>query len=443
MAVAWEDRDDRRMSTSPLTAHADPTPAPVRPTRHLPGFLVRAVRDFGFLTVGLATGTAFFTVAVTLASLSAGLLVLVVGIPLAAVSLGVLQACAEVERRRIGLVADRPVVGVYRPLPDPLVARAWAACQDPRRWRDLVYLVVQLPLSVAGFCVTVTAWAVALALAFYPLLYAVLPDGGLQIDGWTVDSLLLAFAVVPVGLLLLPVAYVLSRAMVHLEVLLVRALLGDDRARLQARVSRLEETRAGAVDASSAELRRIERDLHDGAQARMVAVAMDLGMAEARIEEDPEGARALVQGARTEARRALEEMRDLVRGIAPSVLEDRGLEAALGSLAGRSRVPVALDVELPERPPVAVETAAYFVVAEALVNVAKHADAGSAAVVAAVRDGVLEVRVQDDGAGGAELREGGGLAGLRDRVAALDGTLSVTSPAGGPTTVETRLPCGS
>jgi signal transduction histidine kinase len=318
--------------------------------------------------------------------------------------------------------------------------------RDPRRAFDALYLVVQFPLTLAGFVATVAGWSVALYCLLYPLLYAVLPadwSGGLELGDWTPDTVPEALAVMLLGAVAVPVAYGLSRLAVVAQVELGRLLLTDDRARLNARVSRLEETRAGVVDASSAELRRIERDLHDGAQARMVAVAMDLGMAEERLEDDPEAARRLVRGAREEARRALAEMRDLVRGVAPAVLADRGLDAALASLAGRSRVPVTLDVDLPERPPASVETAAYFVVAEALTNAAKHADATAVTAVVLRHGPELLVRVTDDGAGGATETPGGGLAGLRDRVAALDGVLQITSPDGGPTTVAARFPCAS
>jgi signal transduction histidine kinase len=208
------------------------------------------------------------------------------------------------------------------------------------------------------------------------------------------------------------------------------------------RIRRLEETRAGAVDAQESELRRIERDLHDGAQARLVALGMNLGMAEQRLETDPEGVRQLLAEARRGAGEALEELRDLARGIHPPILTDRGLEAAVGALTSRSPWPVAVAVDVPARPPAAVETAAYFVVSEALANVSKHAQASRVGVLLQSRDGVLIAEVVDNGRGGADA-SGSGLTGLRQRVEALDGTLSVTSPVGGPTTVRAELPCES
>ena len=207
------------------------------------------------------------------------------------------------------------------------------------------------------------------------------------------------------------------------------------------RIERLEESRAAAVDVQETELRRIERDLHDGAQARLVALGMSIGMAEEKLRTDPESAAVLLAEARIGAREALEELRDLARGIRPPILTDRGLEAAVSALAGRSPVPVTLSVDVAVRPADAVETAAYFVVAEALTNATKHADASQIEIGIRRTDGTLVVQVVDDGRGGADP-SGAGLTGLRQRVGALNGTLAVASPAGGPTTVRAELPCG-
>jgi signal transduction histidine kinase len=212
------------------------------------------------------------------------------------------------------------------------------------------------------------------------------------------------------------------------------------RSSLEERIDVLETTRAGAVDAAETELRRIERDLHDGAQARLVALGMSLGMAEQRLADDPAAAQALLAEARAGAEEALRELRDLARGIHPPVLTDRGLEAALAAVAARSPLPVDLDVELPQRPPAAQETAAYFVAAEALANATKHAGASRVAVTIGRDNGALVVRVEDDGRGGADAG-GSGLRGLAQRVAALDGRVEVTSPPGGPTVVEAVMPC--
>jgi signal transduction histidine kinase len=214
------------------------------------------------------------------------------------------------------------------------------------------------------------------------------------------------------------------------------------RDRLTRRVEALETTRLGAVEEQDAELRRIERDLHDGAQARLVALGMSLGMAEQKFSSDPESAQQLVAEARAGVAEALRELRDLARGIYPPVLADRGIGAALETLADRSPLTTTVSVDLDERPPTRVETAAYFVAAEAMANAAKHSGAGHIDIAVGRRNGMLEVEVHDDGTGGAD-EQGSGLAGLRRRVEALDGTLTVESPAGGPTTIRAELPCAS
>ena len=210
---------------------------------------------------------------------------------------------------------------------------------------------------------------------------------------------------------------------------------------LTERVETLTETRRGALDVQAAELRRIERDLHDGAQARLVALSMQLGRAEEGLADRPEIA-ALVRQAREEATAANAELRDLARGIAPPVLTDRGLAAAVEALGSRSPVPVTVEAQLGRRPAPVIESAAYFVVAESLTNVAKHAPEAHASVTIRLDRDELDVVVADDGPGGADPAAGSGLAGLRRRVAALDGALEIASPAGEGTRIEVRLPCG-
>lgn len=214
------------------------------------------------------------------------------------------------------------------------------------------------------------------------------------------------------------------------------------RAEMAERIETLEQTRAGAVDLQESELRRIERDLHDGAQARLVALGMSLGMAEQKLAEDPGRAGELLAEARAGAEYALRELRDLARGIHPPVLADRGLEAALASLVNSTPLTITLSVDLAERPAPAPETAAYFVITEALANAAKHAHADRVVVHVGRQGEMLALSVTDDGVGGANPN-GAGLSGMRRRVEALDGTLSVVSPAGGPTTISAQLPCGS
>ena len=245
-----------------------------------------------------------------------------------------------------------------------------------------------------------------------------------------------------------PIWTILGLVVIFVIVLLAqlawRQLYGDEREReLTERVETLTETRRGALDVQAAELRRIERDLHDGAQARLVALSMQLGRAEEGLADRPEIA-ALVRQARAEATAANAELRDLARGIAPPVLTDRGLVAAVEALGTRAPIPVEVEAtELTRRPPPVVESAAYFVVAESLTNVAKHAPGAAATVVLRLDGEVLDVTIADDGPGGAQVSEGSGLDGLRRRVAALDGEMRIVTPATGGTRIEVRLPCGS
>lgn len=237
--------------------------------------------------------------------------------------------------------------------------------------------------------------------------------------------------------------WIIAAIAVVLGVMAAASRLGSPaHAEMAERIETLETTRAGAVNLQDSELRRIERDLHDGAQARLVALGMSLGMAEQKLAEDPARVAELLAEARAGAEDALRELRNLARGIHPPVLADRGLEAALGSLVSSSAIPAALSVDLAERPAPAVETAAYFVAAEALANATKHAHADGIDVRVSDADGSLELRIDDDGIGGADVH-GTGLLGMRRRVEALDGTLIITSPVGGPTSISARFPCAS
>jgi signal transduction histidine kinase len=232
------------------------------------------------------------------------------------------------------------------------------------------------------------------------------------------------------------------RGMALLQAQLGRVLL-TSRAATQAELGRLAHGRDAAVAAEAVALRRLERDIHDGPQQRLVRLGMDLARAQRQLERDPEAVRTTLGEAAGLAREALEELRALSRGIAPPVLADRGLAAALTALAARSPVPVELAVDLPaERLAPVTENTAYFVVSEALANVAKHSGARVSRVEVAPDGGRLRILVEDDGAGGAVLAPGHGLAGLADRLTAVDGVLTVDSPAGGPTRLTAQLPCG-
>jgi signal transduction histidine kinase len=315
-------------------------------------------------------------------------------------------------------------------------ARLWERARSGPRWKEIAYLVLLRPLALLSVATALVLWCGSLALLALPFYVSSLPGGSAKF--WLFDvtadgGVWLAFAVGVLGLALLaPWATVL---LARLDLFVARHLLGTgDRAEYEARFKELETSRVAAVDSAEAERRRIERDLHDGAQQRLVSLAMDLGAARERMDTDPVGARQLVAEAHEEAKAALEELRGLVRGIHPVILEDRGLDAALSAVVARSPVPVELQVEVRHRPPPPVESTAYFVVAEALTNVARHAEA-TRAWVAIVRVGdKLIVEIRDDGRGGADERGGTGLRGLRDRVASIGGTMQVISPEGGPTT---------
>jgi signal transduction histidine kinase len=316
---------------------------------------------------------------------------------------------------------------------------------DATGWRTMAYLFVKLPLGVLAGGLALGFYGYGLMFLTYPLWYRFLPasiDGqgrphpGMGIGNLFIDTWPRAVLLALVGAVVLLVAPWVVRAALLPDRLLIRALLGPP-ARA-ARVADLERSRAYAVDESAAVLRRIERDLHDGAQARLVAVAMRLGMAREKLGEDVDPAtRELLDIAHRNAKEAIVELRDLARGIHPPVL-DKGLDAALATLAARSPVPVGLRVAIPDRPAPAIETIAYFCVAELLTNVAKHSRASRATVEVDERDGRLRVRVGDDGTGGAHL--GAGLSGLHDRVRTVDGTMRLDSPPGGPTLVTIDLP---
>jgi signal transduction histidine kinase len=246
-----------------------------------------------------------------------------------------------------------------------------------------------------------------------------------------------------IGLLLWPIV---PRVASSIDITLARSLadwlLGPSTSELSREVGRLAETRAQAVSAADAERRRIERDLHDGFQPQLVNLALNLGLARSRLATDPEAAGVLLERAHEDAKRATEDLRNLVRGIHPSVLDERGLDAAFSALAASSSVRLQIDMHLDRRPPRAPEAIAYFVVAETVTNINKHAGADTATITVSEIEGSLRVVVQDNGKGGARFDPGGGLAGLADRIAAVDGTFSITSPEGGPTWVEARIPCG-
>lgn len=324
------------------------------------------------------------------------------------------------ERRRAATVLGAPVHERYVPLHDDSVlplSRVRRVVSDPATWRDLAWLFTH---AVAGFVPLVlflVLWMVALTAAFGRV--------------W-----------------LVPIAVVVTLwsapRLAWLQAAYSRLLLKPSpKARLAERVEELTATRADALDAHGSELRRIERDLHDGTQARLTSLALRLGVAEEKFASDPDGAARLVQEARDGATEALTELRDVVRGIYPPILSDRGLTGATEAIAANCTVPVTVRIEDIGRLPAAVEAATYFVITEALTNATRHSAATRSSVDVTRGGASLVVEVRDDGHGGADESRGSGLAGIRQRVAAFDGDMRVSSPAGGPTVLLVEIPCGS
>ncbi|HEX6762599.1 MAG TPA: sensor histidine kinase [Gaiellaceae bacterium] len=402
----------------------------------------RTWRETAYLLVDLPVGIAGFTFVVTGLSLGLGLLITLVGLPVLAATLLGCRGAAWLERERARLL------GLSLPDPPPRdrtgswLRRLVRPLGDGVAWRGAVYLVLMLPVGVAAFTITVTFWSLALGLLTLPAWAWSLPHGAqLGPSYYWNQPWQLALASVAGAVLTLLAPWVV-RGVAWANGGLVRGLLGRSRRALERRAEVLSETRSRTVDTSIDERRRLERDLHDGAQQRLVALGMDLGMALEKLDSDPDAAKALLTGAHGDAQLALRELRDLARGIHPAVLTDRGLDAAVSGLAARSPIPVRVRGSLPRRPPASVEATAYFIASEALANVAKHAGARSAEVALELRGDRLRVEIADDGRGGADPH-GAGLRGLADRAAALDGSFAVESPDGGGTRIVTELPCAS
>jgi signal transduction histidine kinase len=450
---------------TPLSLPAAPAPPrgnPVVRALRAP-FEARTWKETLHLLLNLPFGIATFTVIVTGFALGFGMLITLVGIPILVAMLYVSRAMGTVERGRAKLLLDLDVPRPYRP--DPPRDKWWrpftSRAADPATWVEVGYHLLMLPIGILTFTLAVTFWSLGLALLLAPAYAWALPhqvefvDSWVQINldtapnfvlvgtqghGWVIDTPWEFATVSLIGLGLVLLTPWIIRGLATANRYLVRGMLGSD---VIARLQTVTESRAAAVDLAAEDRRRIERDLHDGVQQRLVSLAMDLGRAKEKLDTDPDRAKELVTEAHEEAKRAITEVRDLARGIHPAVLTDRGLDAALSALAARSPVPVDVRVDVAPRPPASVEAAAYFVVSEALANVAKHARAAKASVTVRRTGDRLTIQVQDDGMGGAAIADGSGLAGLRDRVGALDGELHLLSPEGGPTVLMVEIPCAS
>ncbi len=388
----------------------------------------------GVGTAALALATVIWLLVVALTSL------LGVGLLLAPAALHMLRTVADRERARLSRRGARIMS------PGRVPAGLRAAVTDATVRRELrwvaTHAVLGLVVGLAGLSLPVTA----VRDGTFPLWWRLLPPGEAtaQWGFWAVRDVPGALVVGLLGLVWLVLAVVLAPGMARLQALPGRRLLPPDPSTdLALRVVELTATRAAALDAHASELRRIERSLHDGTQNRVVAVTVLLGAARRALARNPADADAILERAQDAAEQALADLRAVVRTILPPVLADRSLPDALTALATTSSIPVRIDADLPGRCATSVEATAYFVVAEALTNVARHSGAGQATVTIRRRDDRLHLRITDDGRGGADEHAGSGLAGIRRRTEAHDGTLTLTSPAGGPTTVEVELPCGS
>jgi signal transduction histidine kinase len=397
------------------------------------------------LLTGVATGSVAFVViafgmSVGLATVWFLLLGLHVLVALAWLSLRFSQA----ERARFEVMLGERIPGPPADLTSG--ASAWQRVRrllaTPTTLRQVGYAALRLPLSLAEAGLVVALWSFAVAMFGLPLFGWLLLHVEWHVPGWIPANPGETAAASALGLVLLIAAPHVTQGVAAVDTAIARYLIGPGgSADLTVRIGELERSRARVVDAAEAERRRIERDLHDGAQQRLVSLAMNLGRAKAKFDDDPQAVKAIIDQAHTDAKKALADLRNLVRGVHPPVLTDRGLDAALSGLAALCPVPVRVRAQVAVRPSASVEAIAYFVVAEALTNVAKHACARHAEVTVGRHGDVLRVVISDDGIGGADPG-GEGLAGLADRVTGVDGRLSVRSPAGGPTVIEVDLPCG-
>ncbi|MFJ2831975.1 sensor histidine kinase [Streptomyces sp. NPDC087263] len=360
-------------------------------------------KEIAHLLANLPMAVLGFTYVVTVLSTGVGLTVTVIGLPLLAAGLMGARLLGRMERARaralLGLRIDEP-----SPLPlrgrGGFFAQLWLALKDPVGWRTVLYDFIRLPWGILTFTITLVSLFV---------LWPVLPF--------------------------------LARGLTNVDRAMVRGLLSPSED-LERRIAELESDRGVVVDTAAADLRRIERDLHDGAQARLVNLAMGLGLAKEKLLEGQadDTVAAMVDEAHGEVKLALQELRDLARGIHPAVLTDRGLDAALSAVASRCTVPVKVTADLESRPAAAIEGIAYFTVSELLQNVSKHSGARSASVDVWRTDERLLIQVRDDGSGGAGIGGGTGMAGLADRLGAVDGLFVIDSPPGGPTLITAELP---
>ena len=406
-------------------------------------------RDAAFLLLSGPLSLLAFYLVVPLTALGVVTTIIWVGLLVLVIDLSIAGGFANIARLAVARVDGRePVPGGYL-VPEPGVSarrRLFQRLRDPQRWMDLLWAVIYFPVSLITWIISVVWLALAVGGLLAPIADITLdlvldPTIGQQRQGlahllglqpellWDIGFNLTC------GIVFSLTAPAVLRGLASMQSGLIRSMLS-----WRSEVSRLQTSRAAVQRAEADTRRRLERDIHDGPQQRLVRLRMDLARAQRQAEKDPVAASAIIQGAMDQTQQTLDELRQLSRGIAPPVLVDRGLAAAITEAATRSSVPVTVSTELPDLPD-HVSQAAYFVVSESLANLNKHSGATTAGVEARVVDGALQVRISDNGIGGASTAKGHGLAGLVERLNGVDGRLTVTSPTGGPTTVEAMIPC--
>ena len=410
----------------------------------------QVTRDVGYLLPGLPIAIASFTIMITGFALGAGLFVLAfLGLVVWVAMLGTARGFAVAERARVGVMEGRPVGPAHhRPARGKGLARLFSYLRDPLAWREWGFGILILPIRCFTWSLTIAWLSAALGGTSYVLWEWALPRDNAEEsetlaeligvgDGRLADVALNT----TIGVIFLVTLPYVLRAMAVAESSLAWGMLTNENASLRARTEELSRSRQAVVQAEADTLRRVERDIHDGPQQRLVRLTMDLESVQRRFD-DPNAARPLLAGAVTQTKEALAELRAVSRGIAPPILTDRGLPAALAAATARCPVPTTLDVgpDLAERLPSSIENAAYFVVTESLTNVAKHSDASQCDVSVVRLADTLHVTITDNGRGGAHPGKGHGLAGLADRLAGVDGRLDVASPPGAGTTITAELP---
>ncbi|OYO05791.1 sensor histidine kinase [Enemella evansiae] len=437
------------MSTRPASSTVEDQPTE-SPEPLLVGHFRGVAAGSAYLLLSFPIALIAFVLVVSIALLGVGMSIVWAGLPILVLTVLIARVFAATERRMIASVDGRPAAEPAYMAPEGgMVGRLLTPLRDPQSWLDVTWVLVRFLLSIITFSVALTWLVGAAAIVLGPLsalvLDAVLPPGdynpalralGLADSIWA-DAALQGL----VGLVFLLTLPWVIRGLATAQVALARGLLSS-RAEHQREVGELRSSRAAVRQAETDQLRRLERDIHDGPQQRLVRLNMDLARARRMAATDPENAQIVLAGAMEQTQEALGELRMLSRGIAPPVLVDRGLAAAVGEAATRSLVPVQVEIDVP-RLPAHVETAAYFVVSEALANLNKHSGASQARVLAGVEDDWLFVTVIDDGVGGADPAKGHGLAGLAERLRGVDGRLEVDSPVGGPSMVQAVIPCAS